>query len=357
MIEGIYFANPNYLWLLLIIPIMVVWNILTWKKKQPTLKMPSLLNFKTSSSFLAKIYPLLYVFRLLAIGLIILSIARPQTVDVSTRTKTNKGIDIVMAIDVSSSMLAQDLKPNRLVALKRVAGEFIEDRRSDRIGLVVYAGESYTKTPITSDKSIVKSSLGEINFQGLIEDGTAIGMGLATSVNRLKDSKAKSKIIILLTDGVNNSGFIDPKIATELAVEFNIKTYTIGVGSYGTAPYPGKDVFGRKTYYDVPSNIDEDMLKAVSDTTGAVYFRADKRSELAKVYQEIEEMEKTEIESIKFYNITFSSKYLTIFFLLVNIFLCYFPKFISGIFILLYQNRCCHYHSHKIHKRKIINII
>ena len=224
MIEGIYFANPNYLWLLLIIPLMVLWNILTWKKQQPTLKMPSLLNFKTSSSFLIKLYPLLYVFRLLAIGLIILSIARPQTVDVSTRTKTNKGIDIVMAIDVSSSMLAQDLKPNRLVALKRVAGEFVEDRRSDRIGLVVYAGESYTKTPITSDKSIVKSSLGEINFQGLIEDGTAIGMGLATSVNRLKESKAKSKIIILLTDGVNNSGFIDPKIATELAVEFGIKT-------------------------------------------------------------------------------------------------------------------------------------
>ena len=303
MIEGIYFANSNYLWLLLIIPIMVVWNILTWKKQQPMLKMPSLLNFKTSPSFLAKLYPLLYVFRLLVIGLIILSIARPQTVDVSTRTKTNKGIDIVMAIDVSSSMLAQDLKPNRLVALKRVAGEFIEDRRSDRIGLVVYAGESYTKTPITSDKSIVKSSLGEINFQGLIEDGTAIGMGLATSVNRLKDSKAKSKIIILLTDGVNNSGFIDPKIATELAVEFGIKTYTIGLGSNGTALAPvGILPNGKFKYGLTKVEIDEVLLKEISQKTGGIYFRATDNQKLEEIYDEINKLEKTEIEEFKYYN-------------------------------------------------------
>ena len=303
MIEGIYFANPDYLWLLLIIPIMVVWIILTWKKQQPTLKMPSLLNFKTNSSFLVKLYPLFYVFRLLAIGLIILSIARPQTVDVSTRTKTNKGIDIVMAIDVSSSMLAQDLKPNRLVALKRVAGEFIEDRRSDRIGLVVYAGESYTKTPITSDKSIVKSSLGEINFQGLIEDGTAIGMGLATSVNRLKDSKAKSKIIILLTDGVNNSGFIDPKIATELAVEFGIKTYTIGLGSNGTALAPvGILPNGKFKYGLTKVEIDEDLLKEISQKTGGIYFRATDNQKLEEIYDEINKLEKTEIEEFKYYN-------------------------------------------------------
>lgn len=303
MIEGIYFANPNYLWLLSIIPIMVVWNILTWKKQQPTLKMPSLLNFKMGSSFLAKLYPFLYVFRLLSISLIILSIARPQTVDVSTRTKTNKGIDIVMAIDVSSSMLAQDLKPNRLVALKRVAGEFIEDRRSDRIGLVVYAGESYTKTPITSDKSIVKSSLGEINFQGLIEDGTAIGMGLATSVNRLKDSKAKSKIIILLTDGVNNSGFIDPKIATELAVEFGIKTYTIGLGSNGTALAPvGILPNGKFKYGLTKVEIDEVLLKEISQKTGGIYFRATDNQKLEEIYDEINKLEKTEIEEFKYYN-------------------------------------------------------
>ena len=252
---------------------------------------------------MAKLYPLLYVFRLLGIGLIILSIARPQTVDVSTRTKTNKGIDIVMAIDVSSSMLAQDLKPNRLVALKRVAGEFIEDRRSDRIGLVVYAGESYTKTPITSDKSIVKSSLGEINFQGLIEDGTAIGMGLATSVNRLKDSKAKSKIIILLTDGVNNSGFIDPKIATELAVEFGIKTYTIGLGSNGTALAPvGILPNGKFKYGLTKVEIDEVLLKEISQKTGGIYFRATDNQKLEEIYDEINKLEKTEIEEFKYYN-------------------------------------------------------
>ena len=303
MIEGIYFANPTYLWLFLIIPIMVIWNILTWKKKQPILKMPSLVNFRTGPSFLSKLYPLLYVFRLLAIGLIILAIARPQTVDVSTRTKTNKGIDIVMAIDVSSSMLAQDLKPNRLVALKRVAGEFIEDRRSDRIGLVVYAGESYTKTPITSDKSIVKLSLGEINFQGLIEDGTAIGMGLATSVNRLKDSKAKSKIIILLTDGVNNSGFIDPKIATELAVEFGIKTYTIGLGSNGTALAPvGILPNGKFKYGLTKVEIDEVLLKEISQKTGGIYFRATDNQKLEEIYDEINKLEKTEIEEFKYYN-------------------------------------------------------
>ncbi len=232
-----------------------------------------------------------------------MAIARPQAVDISTRTKTNKGIDIVMAIDVSSSMLAQDLKPDRLTALKRVAAEFIEDRRSDRIGLVVYAGESYTKTPITSDKNIVKSSMREINFQGLIEDGTAIGMGLATSVNRLKDSKAKSKIIILLTDGVNNSGFIDPKIATELAVEFGIKTYTIGLGSNGTALAPvGILPNGKFKYGLTKVEIDEALLKEIALKTGGIYFRATNNQKLEEIYQEINKLEKTEIEEFKYYN-------------------------------------------------------
>ena len=168
----------------------------------------------------------LILLKIFAIIFLIIALSRPQTVDVSSQRIINKGIDIIMTIDISSSMLAQDLKPNRLNALKKVASSFIENRVNDRIGLVLYAGESYTKTPITSDKSIVKKSLSEIAYDGVIEDGTAIGMGLATSVNRLKESKAKSKVIILLTDGVNNSGFIDPKIATELAREFQIKTYT-----------------------------------------------------------------------------------------------------------------------------------
>ena len=218
MFEGIYFANPDYLWLLLALPLLVGWYVFTRKKSQAVLKISSLNGFRAKSSFLAQLQPALFVLRILSLVLIIMALARPQTMDVSTRTRTNKGIDIVMAIDISSSMLAQDLKPNRLAALKRVAASFVDDRVSDRIGLVIYAGESYTKTPITSDRAIVKNALGEIQFEGLIEDGTAIGMGLATSVNRLKDSRAKSKVIILLTDGVNNSGFIDPKIASELAV-------------------------------------------------------------------------------------------------------------------------------------------
>ena len=303
MFEGIYFANPNYLWLLLILPVVLTWQIFSRNKKQPLLKMPSLSNFQEGSFFWARIFHGLFIFRLCAIGLIILAIARPQAVDISTRTKTNKGIDIVMAIDVSSSMLAQDLKPDRLTALKRVAAEFIEDRRSDRIGLVVYAGESYTKTPITSDKNIVKSSMREISFQGIIEDGTAIGMGLATSVNRLKDSRAKSKIIILLTDGVNNSGFIDPKIATELAVEFGIKTYTIGLGSNGTALAPvGILPNGKFKYGLTKVEIDEALLKEIALKTGGIYFRATNNQKLEEIYQEINKLEKTEIEEFKYYN-------------------------------------------------------
>lgn len=303
MFEGIYFANPTYLWLLLLLPVALVWHFFTWKKKQAVLKMPSLSGFQGGSWIWAKLYPFLYVLRLLAMGFLILGIARPQTVDVSTRTKTNKGIDIVMAIDVSSSMLAQDLKPDRLTALKRVAGTFVEDRMSDRIGLVVYAGESYTKTPITSDKSIVKGSLREISFQGLIDDGTAIGMGLATSVNRLKDSKAKSKIIILLTDGVNNSGFIDPKIATELAVEFGIKTYTIGLGSNGTALAPiGILPNGKFKYGLTKVEIDEALLKEIAEETGGIYFRATDNKKLEEIYAEINKLEKTEIEEFKYYN-------------------------------------------------------
>ena len=303
MFDDIYFANSNYLWLLLILPVALAWHFFTWKKKQAVLKMPSLLWFQDVSSIWSKVYPFLFIMRLIAIGLIILAISRPQTVDISTRTKTNKGIDIVMAIDVSSSMLSQDLKPDRLTALKRVAETFVEDRVSDRIGLVVYAGESYTKTPITSDKSIIKSSLREISFQGLIEDGTAIGMGLATSVNRLKDSRAKSKIIILLTDGVNNSGFIDPKIATELAVEFGIKTYTIGLGSNGTAIAPvGILPNGKFKYGLTKVEIDEELLKEIANETGGIYFRATDNKKLEEIYEEINKLEKTEIEEFKYYN-------------------------------------------------------
>ena len=303
MFEGIYFANPNYLWLLLALPLLMGWYVFSRKKTQVVLKISSLNGFRAKSSFLAQLQPTLFVMRILSLALIVMALARPQTMDVSTRTKTNKGIDIVMAIDISSSMLAQDLKPNRLTALKRVAASFVDDRMSDRIGLVIYAGESYTKTPITSDRAIVKNALGEIQFEGLIEDGTAIGMGLATSVNRLKDSRAKSKVIILLTDGVNNSGFIDPKIASELAVEYEIKTYTIGLGSNGTARAPiGLLPNGKFQYGMTKVEIDEELLKTIAEKTGGLYFRATDNKKLEEIYEEINKLEKTEIEEFKYYN-------------------------------------------------------
>ena len=303
MFEGIYFATPDYLWLLSMIPLVVGWHAFTRKKSQAVLKISSLEGFRSKSSFLSRLQPLLFVLRILSLVLIVLALARPQTMDVSTRTKTNKGIDIVMAIDISSSMLAQDLKPNRLTALKRVAASFIDDRVSDRIGLVIYAGESYTKTPITSDRAIVKNALSKIEFEGLIDDGTAIGMGLATAVNRLKDSRAKSKVIILLTDGVNNSGFIDPKIASELAVEYEIKTYTIGLGSNGTARAPVGILPNGKFQYGLTKvEIDEELLKNIAVNTGGLYFRATNNKKLEEIYNEINKLEKTEIEEFKYYN-------------------------------------------------------
>lgn len=303
MFEGVYLANPNYMWLFLSFPLIIVWYFLTSKKVQPVLKISSIKGFQQKSSFLAKLQPLLFVLKLLSLSLIILALSRPQTMDVSTRTKTNKGIDIVMAIDISSSMLAQDLKPNRLSSLKRVASSFIDDRISDRIGLVIYAGESYTKTPITSDRAIVKNALRDIRYDGIIEDGTAIGMGLATAVNRLKDSRAKSKVIILLTDGVNNSGFIDPKIASELAVEYQIKTYTIGLGSNGTARAPVGILPNGKFQYGLTKvEIDEALLKTIAKNTGGLYFRATDNKKLEEIYSEINKLEKTEVEEFKYYN-------------------------------------------------------
>ena len=303
MFEGVYFANPDYLWLFTIIPLVVVWHVFTRKKSQAVLKISSLEGLRSKSGFLSRLQPLLFVLRILSLVLIVMALARPQTMDVSTRTKTNKGIDIVMAIDISSSMLAQDLKPNRLTALKRVAASFVDDRVSDRIGLVIYAGESYTKTPITSDRAIVKNALSKIKFEGLIDDGTAIGMGLATAVNRLKDSRAKSKVIILLTDGVNNSGFIDPKIASELAVEYEIKTYTIGLGSNGTARAPvGLLPNGKFQYGLTKVEIDEELLKNIAINTGGLYFRATNNKKLEEIYNEINKLEKTEIEEFKYYN-------------------------------------------------------
>ena len=303
MFEGIELANPEYLWGLTLLPLVIFWYIYKRKYQQARLTISSVKGFEGVSSNLARFQPVLFLFRISALALVVLALARPQTVDISSRTKTNKGIDIVMAIDVSSSMLAQDLKPNRLNALKEVASDFIDDRQNDRIGLVVYAGESYTKTPITSDKRIVKNALRSIRYDGVINDGTAIGMGLATAVNRLKDSRAQSKVIILLTDGVNNSGFIEPKIAAELAVEFKIKTYTIGLGSNGTAKAPvGVLPNGKFQYGLTKVEIDEELLQSIADDTGGLYFRATDSKKLKDIYDEINKLEKTEVEEFKYYN-------------------------------------------------------
>ena len=303
MFEGIEFVNKQFFWLLLLLPLAILWYVFKQNKLTAELKISSLKGFKVTNSFWPKLKHLLFGFRILALVLIIMGLARPQTVDVSTRTKTTRGIDIIIAIDVSASMLAKDLKPNRLEALKSVAAEFINGRPNDRIGLVEYAGESYTKTPITSDKSIILRSLRSIEYNTIIEGGTAIGMGLATSVNRLKDSKAKSKVIILLTDGVNNSGFIDPKMASDLAVEYGIKTYTIGLGTNGMALSPiAIKPNGTFQYGRVQVEIDEDLLKEIAEATGGKYFRATNNEKLKEIYKEINKLEKTDVEEFKFYN-------------------------------------------------------
>ncbi|MFD2551397.1 VWA domain-containing protein [Bizionia sediminis] len=302
MFEGIDFLHKQFFWLLLLVPIAIVWYVLKHNKQTAELKISSLQGFKLVPSVLPKFRHVLFVLRLLALVALIIALARPRSVDVSTKTKTTRGIDIVMAIDVSASMLAKDLRPNRLEALKEVAAEFIKGRPNDRIGLVEYAGESYTKTPITSDKAIVLRSLESIEYNTIIEGGTAIGMGLATAVNRLKDSKAKSKVIILLTDGVNNSGFIDPKIASELAVEYGIKTYTIGLGTNGMALSPVSMLNGNFQYSRVQVEIDEALLQDIASATGGKYFRATDNQKLSEIYNEINKLEKTEVEEFKFYN-------------------------------------------------------
>ncbi|MFM1877404.1 MAG: hypothetical protein RLZZ241_270 [Bacteroidota bacterium] len=298
--SSIQFANPEFFWLLLALPVGAIWFWFKRKQQAATLLMPGLQAFGRPT-LMTKLYAVLPVLRLLALAAIIIALARPQTQDISSRTKTTKGIDIVMAIDVSSSMLARDLKPNRLSALKEVASEFIKNRPNDRIGLVAYAGESYTKTPITSDKALVLDALSQITY-GQLNDGTAIGMGLATSVNRLKESKSVSKVIILLTDGVNNAGFIEPQTAADLAVEFNIKTYTIGLGTNGNALSPvAYNPDGSFRYGLRQVEIDEELLKSIAEATGGRYFRATDNEELEAIYNEINKLEKTEIEEFKYY--------------------------------------------------------
>lgn len=302
--KEVTFLNPGFFWLFLLLPLAIGWYIWKRNRQQATLTISSLNGFKAVPSLLTKLKPVLFAFRILALAAMIVALARPRSVDVNSRTKSTQGIDIVMAMDVSGSMLAKDLKPNRLEALKDVAGEFVDARPNDRIGLVVYAGESYTRTPVTSDKAIVKDAIQSIKYDdNVLKDGTGIGVGLATAINRLKTSKAKSRVIILLTDGVNNTGFIDPRMASDMAKEYGIKVYTIGIGTNGSAEFPyAKTPEGKFLYKMMPVEIDQDLMKEIAKKTDGKYFRATTNSKLKSIYDEINKLETTEIEEMKFYN-------------------------------------------------------
>jgi Ca-activated chloride channel family protein len=290
------FANPNFLWLLLLLPILIGWYIYKnlYRANAFLIAAPVLFNgFKPSLKTYLQHIP--FFLRCLALSTLIVGLARPQSKH-SWQDVRTEGIDIVLAIDISASMLAKDFKPDRLEASKVVATKFIENRPDDRIGLVIFSGESFTQCPLTTDHTVLKNLFGSVKT-GMVQDGTAIGMGLATAVSRLKDSKAKSKVVILLTDGVNNSGSIAPELAADLARPFGIRIYTIGVGTKGMAYSPvGIYPNGQYAYDYVKVDIDEPVLKKISNATGGKYFRATNNAKLKAIYAEIDKMEKTIIE-------------------------------------------------------------
>ncbi|MDU1904731.1 MAG: VWA domain-containing protein [Dysgonomonas sp.] len=284
------FANPKYLFLLLLLIPLIVWYIIKLRKVQATFKISSTGAFrKAPQSIKVHLRHLPFLLRLLVIALVVIVLARPQASN-TWETSNSEGIDIAVALDISGSMLAQDFKPNRLEAAKKLSAEFISDREQDKIGLVIFAGESFTQAPLTTDHGVLLNLLHSIR-PGMIEDGTAIGLGLANAVNRLKDSESKSRIVILLTDGSNNRGQIAPMTAAELAKSYGIRVYTIGVGTRGTAPAPVMTPFGERIQ-NVPVDIDEKTLTEIAAITGGQYFRALDNSGLKEIYREIDEMEK-----------------------------------------------------------------
>ncbi len=294
LINNISFQYPYLLFLLLLLPLMFFYQRYYDKKKATNIIYSDLSQFATArKTFKLRIRKLPDYLRMLAVAVLVIAIARPQ-LSISIDEKSIEGIDIVLALDISTSMLAEDFKPNRLESAKNVAKEFIENRKSDNIGLVVFAGEAYTKCPSTIDHKVLLDLLSSTE-SGHIDDGTAIGDGLATAINRVKDTKTKSKVIILITDGVNNMGAIDPITAASIAKEYNIRVYTIGIGKKGHAPYPYYTPFG-KQYQNVEVKIDEELLKEVANTTGGKYFRSTKNSSLQEIFKEIDTMEKTKID-------------------------------------------------------------
>ncbi len=292
--SAIHYAYPQVLYLLLLIPLMAGWYIFRQLKRTPTIQVSGLQPFAGSrSTWKNYLRHLPFVLRQAVIGLLVIVIARPQSSS-SWENVTTEGIDIIIALDISGSMLAEDFKPNRLEASKAVATEFIAGRQDDRMGLVVFSGEAFTQCPLTTDHAVLMNLFLGIQ-SGIIEDGTAIGLGLATSVSRIKDSDARSKVIILLTDGMNNRGEIAPVTAAEIAKTYGVRVYTVGVGTLGTAPYPFRTPFGIQ-YQNVKVEIDEAVLQEIAGMTGGKYFRATNNQKLKEIYQEIDKMEKSRID-------------------------------------------------------------
>lgn len=284
------FANPEYLYLLLLIVPVLAWYIWRDKKAHASIQVSTLKSLKKApKTYKFYFRHALILFRVLAIAFLVVALARPQSSN-DWKNVSSEGIDIVMSLDISSSMLAQDFEPNRLEAAKDVATQFITGRQQDKIGLVIFSGESFTQCPLTTDHAVLINLFSDIK-SGMIEDGTAIGLGLANSINRLKDSEAKSRVVILITDGVNNRGEIAPTTAAELAKTYGIRVYTVGIGTQGTAPYPFQTPFGIQMQ-DMPVEIDEATLTKIAELTGGKYFRATDNNKLKAIYEEIDQMEK-----------------------------------------------------------------
>ena len=291
------FQNPSILFFLLIIPLIVAWYVWRHKRQEVHIQLSSIKPFIARKSKRLYWQHVSFVLRMCVLALLIVALARPQSTN-RWNKRTTEGIDIMIALDISSSMRAEDFRPNRVEAAKNVAIEFVSDRPNDRIGLALFASESFTQCPLTTDKAVLVNLFKSVQI-GMIQDGTAIGLGLANAISRIKDTDTKSKVIILLTDGVNNTGDIDPITAAEIAQTFGVRVYTIGVGSKGDAPYPFETPFGIQ-YQRIPVDIDEPMLKQIANMTGGAYFRATDNNKLKEIYQEIDKMEKTKTDVKEF---------------------------------------------------------
>ncbi len=288
-------AHPEYLWLFLIFIPLIGWYVWKHRTAYPALEISTTAPYaKLPRSYKEYLLHGLFLLRLATIGCLIIVLARPQTSD-NWRTSSIEGTDIVIALDISTSMLARDFTPDRFEAAKDVAAKFTSGRDNDNMGLVIFAGESFTLLPMTTDRAMVANYIHEIKM-GMLDDGTAIGDGLATSINRIKDGKAKSKSIILITDGTNNTGVVPPLTAAEIAKKYGIKVYTIGVGTNGTAPTPVSNYFGGIDYVPMPVTIDEDALRTIASMTGGKYFRATGNSVLKDIFNEIDQLEKTQMD-------------------------------------------------------------